>query len=87
MTWTEGTGVPVLSLPTSPIDAAVEAVGRAQLALIRAENVEWESVAAQNYLGELRELNSDVARLAHAANIAHEKWFRARSVARAWGQL
>ena len=87
MTWTDGTVVPVLSLPTSYLDAAVQAVGRAQLVLIQAEKVEWESVAAQQYLAELSELHASVARLAHTTNRAHEKWFRARSVASAWGQL
>lgn len=87
MTWTNDTFVPVLTLPTSYVDAAVQAIGRAQLVLIQAQSVEWESVAAQHYLAELSELNASVARLAHLTNSAHEKWFSARAVASAWGQL
>lgn len=87
MTLTELTPAPVLQLPTTQINRALEAIGEAQLALIRADNLEWMSVAADEYVAELRELHSTLARLAHLANDAHAQWFRARSIAHAWGQL
>lgn len=87
MTWIDDSYVPTLSLPTSHLNAASQAIGRVQLALIQARRMEWESAAAEQYLAELSELNASVARLAHLTNIAHDTWFRARSVASAWGQL
>lgn len=87
MTWTDVTSPPVLLLPTHPLERAAAAIDQARTELLKAQDLEWVSVAADQYRAELSELDIGLSRLAQAVMTCQDEWTYARTAAYNWGQL